>query len=797
MLLALSGIGKAQNQVFLNEKFTINGLVTDSQTGKPIEYATVSLFSETDSLITGTVCNVEGVFILTELKKINYHLSVDFIGYKKLNINNIQTNSSSESIQVDVKLQRAEIELDEVNITGHIQTIDYKIDKKVINVGKNLTAEGGTAVDVLKTAPSVQVDLEGNVTMRGSSDFAVLIDGRPSVLSGSDALSMIPAGLIQNIEIITNPSVKFNPEGTAGIINIITKQEKSEGMAGIINVSAGNAPEYSSDMLLKYSSKKFSLTGSLDYSNRNDRMTGNSYRETYLQTDTQFLSTSAARNMQHVRYSARGIAEYYFSKIHTFSVQAEFSKMGLNFNSSTSNNLSWQKSEEQKFYFTDEETEISPVSKRFQITDFYKFNDKGHELKINFDYGLSSENKNETIQQFLFSPEYQSQVKYEDIVINSSENQNRTNANFDYVLPINTYSQLEAGFQTSLYKSKTDYSASYLYVDSINANENDRSELVRDIYAAYSTYSQKIGKFDVKVGIRAEYMNQSISQLIVNKKYDYRKFSFFPSMYFTYSLPNSDQIQLSYSRRLNRPSERDLNPYIMFTDGFTLMKGNPALEPEYANLAELNYMKKLKIGFLSFELFYRETNNKMTRYSEINDAGVLVLTWKNLNRDYSLGSEISTNLEIAKWWSVMIKGSVFQYKLTGEYLESEVVKESFNWESNLMNQFSLKSGTSLQLMLMYKSPSVTVDGNMSGMFLSDLGLKQELFKHRLSVSFSVRDIFNTAKMNINSQTNDYYISNQMSRKAPIFMIKLGFRINNYKQEHTNPNSEGDYNIYMN
>ena len=247
---------------------------------------------------------------------------------------------------------------------------------------------------------------------------------------------------------------------------------------------------------------------------------------------------------------------------------------------------------------------------------------------------------------------------------------------------------------------------------------------------------------------------------------------------------------------MNRPRERSLNPYVFFSDGYTLLKGNPELEPEYANLLELNYMMNYKLGFISLEAFYRQTDNKMSRYGELNTEGVLEYSWGNLDKDVSIGTELMINTEIAKWWSVNLNTSIFQYQLIGEYSDETVERTSTNMTARLMSNFKFKTNTSFQINGMYRSPSATIDGEREAMYFVSAGIKQDLFKRKLSVSLNVKDIFQTGKRVSTTETDTYNIYSEMYRQAPTATIKLSYKLNSYKGSKNRNKEASEYDMYI-
>jgi len=278
-------------------KGKIVGTIVEKGTETPMEFANIAVYKETDStLVTGSITNEKGLFEITDLDYGDYYLVANFIGFDEENVVDIKLNRSNRVYNLgEINLAPSTVAIGEVNVVADKAAVEYKLDKKVVNVSQVISAIGGTAVDVLENTPSVQVDIEGNVSLRGSGNFTVLIDGRPSVLSGSDALRQIPSSAIENIEIITNPSAKYEPDGAAGIINLVMKKNSMNGLNGIVNASVGTGEKYRSDFMLNYRFEKLNLFFGADWRDEINNGETGSERETYYNDTTEFLNITVLR----------------------------------------------------------------------------------------------------------------------------------------------------------------------------------------------------------------------------------------------------------------------------------------------------------------------------------------------------------------------------------------------------------------------------------------------------------------------------------------------------------------------
>jgi outer membrane receptor protein involved in Fe transport len=329
--------------------------------------------------------------------------------------------------------------------------------------------------------------------------------------------------------------------------------------------------------------------------------------------------------------------------------------------------------------------------------------------------------------------------------------------------------------------------------------QSNRYKFFNNIYAVYGTYAKEFKKLGLKAGLRAEYTDRNLRQLTDQTEYPYRKFDLYPSLYLTYYLPYNQQVQLSYSKRVNRPHGDMLNPYVYFSDAFNSFSGNPYLQPEFSHSLEFNYQKYFGYSFLTVETYYRLTNNKMTRVQHLNDTtGVMEMTMANINNDRSLGVEMSGNIQVNSWFTINPVATIYDYKLnqTSNTTDSaNVTKSSTNWNASIEFAANMKSNTRMRLNANYESPTVTVDGTRKGLFYVGFSARQDLLKKNLSLTLNIRDVLNSRKMQSTSEAYNYYATSENWRKAPIFSLTLSYKWNNYnKKRNPGDSLDGDYDI---
>lgn len=760
-------------------KGTISGTVVDELTGRPMEYANVILYSLRDSsLVTGTVTNEVGRYTLNHVSFGPYFLKVKFLGYNEFTLSRLTVNPQNVNVEVPaIKLQPDSKNLNEVEVSADRTEVLFKLDKKVVTVGSNLNIAGGTAVDALENTPSVQVDIEGNVSLRGSSNFTVLIDGKPSPFSGSDALEMIPASTIDKIEIITNPSAKYDPEGTAGIINVITKHSSLEGISALVNVNADTQGGYGGDVLVNYNLKKMNFYVGLNY-NDNVRK-GIHLRETRAEINdtTYFTNADGSRNGGGTSKGLRLGIDY---PINSKSDLTAVFTLGERANKSDNRSDYYetvQFSEDTLWSSSLAQSGRNNFNSKFDLDYKYRFNNEGRELKstISFSSG-SGDELNKTIQLERF-------LNTELSSVSTSEGGDDVDYQFnlDYTHPFSKATKLEAGLQSKMEWQEELYDLKYAdNLASVSFSDSLTSRYYRSIQAAYMTFSQEIGNFGYQLGLRGEHTDRLLENLADGETYPIKRFDLFPTVHTSFQLPADQQIQASFARRIQRPSNYALEPFETYRDIYTIWKGNPGLKPEYTNAYEISYQKKLGMSFISAELFHRSNFNKMERTHVVVDGNTMMMTMQNVGTDYSTGGELMFNLNLMKWWNFNLTGSAFHYKIDTDLFQTE--RESFNWDFRTRSTFRLGKSLRFQLDGNYNSPSVSAQGTREGFWMIGSSIRTSFLDNRLSATLQIRDIFFTAKHEFVMESPDYYSRALFARNGQVVQLSLSYKFNNFKEK---------------
>jgi len=785
VLLAANTRGKAISQG------TITGKVIDEVTSSPIEYANVVLMSKQDSkMVSGIASNQKGEFLLNGISNGNYDLVISFVGFKKKTINDVQITENNYSVNLSViKLQPLAVQMKENEVVADKSAMEFKIDKKVVNVSQNLSAAGGTAVDVLQNQPSVQIDANGNLTLRGSGNFTVMVDGRPSVLSGTDALRQIPANIIDNIEIITNPSAKYDAEGTAGIINIVTKKTNLTSTSGIVNSGAGSRDKYNGDFNLSYRDEDFNITLGGDARRFNYMQDINVDRSAF---NISGVTSSADLHSKRDAYTGRFSFDKYFSDKVTLGINGSIGYTDFNMGVNTYNNSS---------NFTDPAlNSYSVTNDRNNTTAKYfngsinltnVFTPKVNDLYFEATFTKLELPSDQITTETISSPT--SQVKIKGRENNTSRIDSRIKLNYKHNLADKNV--FETGLQANLFYKKIDIvSKDFNSADqtwTINNAFSNNFDFRNNVYAGFATYSDQVLGLEYQAGLRLEYTDRLLDQITTGTEYKYQKLHFFPTLNISEKLPNDQQLQFSYSRRIQRPFDGQLNPFTYFSDTYTATGGNPYLVPSFTHSIELNYQKSFSGVYLTVQTYFRKTDDGIDQIQVVDNTGRLNLTFANTTNSTSIGSEISANITFAPWFKMDPSLNIYNFSLKAvpEYAIPE--QNNFSWDARLNTTLMLSAATRLQFFTNYYPKNVTSQGEMKSFMIIGASVRQEFFERQLIATLSAQNLFGQTKYNIISNGTGFTSNLNVRPEAPIFNLTLSYNFNNFKRRN---NEQVDVNV---
>ncbi|MCB9257253.1 MAG: TonB-dependent receptor [Chitinophagales bacterium] len=772
--------------------FSIRGIVQDNKSKENMEYCTISLYnSEDQALVTGIVSDMYGKFLLDQLKAGTYNLEVSFIGYDSKTIENLSLSKENPTIDLGTIYLGTDAQIvKEVEVTALKSSVKYELDKKVVDVDKQIAASNGTAADVLATVPSIQSDINGDIRLRGSSGFTVFINGRPSVLDANDALRQIPASTIENIEIITNPSARYDAEGTAGIINIITKKKSNDGFSGIINARGGMFSTYGGDATFVLSRKKFTYTISGNYNHRENPGSYSSELNTSLNDTTVSTINDGSKNRIHNNYGIKAGLEYRPTEQQYIAFNYQYGGFKMVFD------------DELDFQFINRTT-----GEEESFTNYNKSTREGpfHEFSIDYGYDFKNKSKLSVHGSFNvrgFNEEIDNQRKDSNnelifATLSTEEGpSNRLRINVDYSIPIKDHSKFEIGMMQQLNNSRDENIAYQLNLTSGEFEDQNQfysdTKYDRNIRAFYGIFSSKWEKFSYQLGLRAENTNRNSEVLNRDTSYLVKRLDLFPSLHLAYNASEQHQFFISYSKRINRPRGWYLEPNSVYTDANTLFRGNPSILPEYIHSIEAGWLFNFKKkGSWSNELYFRREVNS-TQIVRIPLSYELTEQFpENIGNSSSVGLESSLSLLPLSWWNTDLLANIFYFKLKGSYADEIFDRSSFSYNLRWNNYFTIKKNTKIQFNASYSSPIVNAQGRERYTLSFDGGIKQDLFDKQLSLGLQIRDMFNTYISRSYAEGNNFTSSRINNPRGPSLIFSASYKINNFKAKKSEYTDGGD------
>ncbi len=759
----------------------LKGKVIDAETLEPVEFATISIQSyDKPYTNNGCVSNENGVFILEKIKEGFYKITVKYIGYTQYTIDSVSILKNQESKIKIIKLFSSQKKIKEVTIEGQQGAFRNNIDKKTFDVDKNISSAGQSTLDVLKNVPSVSVDIDGNVSLRGSENVTILIDGKPSSLTGSSRkaiLEQIPASSIQSIEIITNPSAKYDPDGMAGILNVILKKNTMQGLNGLISVSAGSGNKYNGSSTLNYRNRKINLFANYTYKNNQRRNSGHTYRENFF-TDTIFYYNQTNQSKKNdIGHTGKVGADYTINEMSYIGVSSTFN---ISNNTNKDSILYTNKDENDytsRIYnrITNKTENESSIDISLNYQKKFKHEGKLLTLEANRSSSLSN-NSDEIVQNDLdfyyliipINPANQNTVSNTKFSINT--------AKLDFSYPRNEKSRFETGLKATIRNNDKDFlSEDYSYQTNEWINNLGLSNHFiynEQVYAAYATYSNGYKNFTYQLGTRAEKVYIIANLANTAEKHLSNYLSFYPSIHLNQKLKNDQELQLSYSRRVNRPGFRELNPFPEYNDPLNLRVGNPYLKPEYIDsyeLSDIKYFKKLSI---SSSIYYKKINNVIQRIKEIQPSGVAITSNINLNSAISYGVEMIAKTDLFKWWNLTTSINFYQSIINGTNVDAALNNDGISWFAKMMSNFTVWKNMQIQVSGNYQAALPLPQGTMKPNYSVDIGLKKDILKNKASISIACSDIFNTQQMNMILSDANFY--QDMTRKKESRILTFTF-----------------------
>ncbi|MGJ1431636.1 TonB-dependent receptor domain-containing protein [Sphingobacterium spiritivorum] len=766
----------------------IKAIVVDEKSNEPILGASAALLKQSSqAYVKGQQSDIKGQLLFQDVDAGVYTLRISYMGYTNLIQENIVVQANKNVDLGTLSMLEDGKMLGEVLVEGKVPAMEIGIDRKVFNVGQSLVSVGGTATDLLANVPTLQVDMDGTVSLRGSSSVRILIDGKESAMAGSDITSLLqslPANAIEKVEVITNPSSKYDAEGQSGIINIVLKKNVRTGLNGTINASAGSYNNYMAGASLNYKDEKFNYSGSYNF-NRRNMVGGGLTNNTYLNNNSQINNTEDSERKGINNMVKLGV-EYSPNAKTTIGISGNLSirdndrRNDLNYNYFNHPELSGTS-------FRGSRQKEDDLGYDLNLDFSRKFAREGEELTANFMYGRDTEDGTND-----FNQTYSSGLPATSRLNKTSEDGKNMNIQVDYTLPFSKDSKLETGYKSIIRKSAdTQFSDT---LDNVSGNyfpdydiSND-FDLTNSVHALYVNYQNKLtDKISYQIGLRGEqtYLTSTYfkkdpslpaNEIETVAKQNY--FRLYPTAFLTYALgEKGDKIQFSYSRRVQRPRGWQVNPFEDVSDDMNRRQGNPNLLPEDIHSFEMSYAKFYDKWNILATGYYRRMKDVMQPYIYEVDtlSSVTRSRWENLTNSSVAGLELISKVNATSWLDFTVNGNMFYNRIDGNADFGIKESDGINWNANLTSNVKILPSLSGQLRADYNAPRLLAQGKTKAMTGIDVGLKQEVLNKKGSIMFNVRDLLNTRKFGgyINTaQVNSSFERRWMKR---MFMLSFSYR----------------------
>lgn len=771
---------------------SISGHVFDQTLKEGIPYATIAL-KENDQVITGVMTDDKGDFIIKNLPLKKYTVEVAFIGYKTST--SVADLTQTKDLNLgQIFLEEESILLEGVEIVAEQSTIEQKIDRKVINVGRDLLTAGATASEIMNNIPTVNVDQDGNISLRGNQNVRVLVDGRPTNIEPAQLLKQIPSSSIKRIELITNPSAKYNPEGMSGIINIILHKNSNDRFNGSFNagITFGEVPKFNNSLNMNYRTGKVNFFG-----------TGGGNIGEYLNNGNIYRINQNSRNLIDISNDNESWLyklgmDYFINDKNTISffISQNFLEGEGTVNTYTlypDNNF--DDITQFSKYLTDNKTTT------YNLAYKYLINDSGHTLDFEGNFNTYEQPQNATFNTIV---ENIGESVYQDVI---KDKRDLLTLNLDYVNPLSETSKLELGAEVRTTRSENHYQTD----NALNPNQESKYNYDMDIYSAYATFGQNFEKFSYQLGARFESFSVE-ARLADEVIYEDDYFTLYPSAFVSYSLNDKNSLQMSYSRRVDRPNLNQTKPIREFATPTVTGLGNPELAPQFTNSIELNYTRRLEKGTVTAGVFYRNIQDEINRtfYSDeqTENPNDFIMSYANFDDNSAYGFEISANYRPTKWWdlqpaidfsSISQKGIIQVYNPetdTSDFQMVEVDANAFNARIN--NNFKVTKSLTLTLFGFYRGAVDGVQNHSKEMYKIDSGARYSMLDNKLTFSLRFNDMFNTLRYRFTS-TNPFAANGEFTWESRTVYFGINYMFGGgknrslqrkYRDDNTKQNSGG-------
>jgi hypothetical protein len=787
----------------------ISGTVLDQENNQPLEYATLVIQSVDDpSKVSGGITDIDGKFKVATPPG-NYNLRVEYISYQSYVKNNQEISKSLDLGTIRLSIDATQLE--EMIVVGEKTTVEVRLDKKIYNVGKDLTNSGATISDALDNIPSVTVDVDGAVALRGNGNVRILINGRPSALAGfgsTDALRQLPADAIEKVEVITSPSARYDAEGTAGILNIVLKKEKTRGFNGVINTTVGYPDAASLTANVNLRKDKFNIFNTIGYSYRTPPGNGlfdNTYREGAFDR----IIEDRDINRKNSGFNMNLGIEYFLTETSSLTASA-FGRIndGEDVTDNTTSRFIGTEIDSRTLRIEDEQEEEK--SAQFSLNYNNDFNTEGHKLTVDLQLSYNEELKPITIIENNTFPNTEF-IANENI--RELEFQNEYLAQVDYVLPMGE-AQFEAGYRGNWEQSDTDFSLEEFNLDSgvfvPNLGLTNRFLFNQNVNSFYTQYGNKLGAFSFLAGLRLENtqlkgavsgvdlatLQEAIGEGI-NLDFDKNYLGLFPTLNLIYELAENENLTLGYNRRINRPRGYFINPFPSRSSRTNIFQGNPDLDPAFANAFDLGYLKRWEKLTLTSSVYYQKETNSFERVQEetgeVTTDGIVIIRSIpiNLSTNERVGAELGLLYNPTKWLRLNGSFNFFEFNSEGEFNGVDFGAKNTSWFSRFSSKVTLPGKIDWQTNAFYRGPTNNAQTENEGIFSLNLAFSKDILKDKGTLALNVSDLLNSRKRISLTQTPFFTSESEFQWRERQITLSFVYRINQKKKRGEGRQRGGD------
>ena len=790
-----------QRENFANMIFNVSGIVTDSETSEPLEYATISLeHKRIPDKIFGGVTDENGKFSV-DVSPGMYNVEIDYISFISYSNENLivrgNTNIGNVPLNLDVSV------LDEVEVRAERTQVEIRLDKKIYNVGQDITVKGGNVSDVLANIPSIDVDFEGNISLRGNSNVRILINGKPSGLvglSGPQGLRSLPSESIEKVEVVTSPSARYSAEGTAGILNIILKKQNLLGFNGNFNVNLGIPKNEGINGTLNVRNEKINLFGTVNLSNSEN--TGTFFSETnYIRQDLTIDETNDSDNNNKNIFFNLG-SEYYFDDDTSLTLSGFYKKgdessfltnlvndISSGSISSTNNRLRNETELDESFEYA---------------LDFYKDYDRdGQTLSARISYEESEDDGLEDIEDFATFPQISESI-FEKV--SNIDFQKRLLGQVDFVYPIDKETEFEFGYRGNFLERETDYDVSFLTGNDFVSDPglSNIFNYKESVNSVYTQFGKKFDKLSALLGLRYENSRQEIDQRTTNQ-FEIKKYSdVFPTLILAYEFSNQESLTFGYSKRVRRPRGWNINPFPRRNSVTSFRRGNPFLDPTFTTALEIDYLKRFKKFTVNTSVFYRQSDGNIERITEEtgeiidliigNDPDAPLLQVPvlesypiNLSTNKRIGSELSLTYTPSRSVRLNASFTINSSSIRGQYEDQNFDSDDTNWSTRFNGFFRLPKDFSIQFFGFVRGPSESAFSKNKAFGFVSGAIQKTILEKKGTLSLKFSDLFNTSRWKYESFRDSFYRKGEGRWREPTYVLTFSYRFNDnkYKQRKKN------------